>query len=83
MAGGLGFTSNEGEVLKKVGTTSQNSPEGIASIYADIVAGREAEVDVISGSVVCTVQKGDVSAPTHKVIMSIIHVLEGKETRAP
>lgn len=83
VAGGLGLTFDEEEVLEKVRITSQNNPEGITSICADIVAGRKTEVDTISGSVVRAAKKSGVSAPTHEMVVNIIHALEGKETKTP
>ncbi len=78
VAGGLGMKFDEAAVLQKVRSTSENNPEGVTSICADIAAGRKTEVDTISGSVVRASEKCGVLAPTHEMIVNIVHALEGK-----
>ncbi len=76
VAHGLGLEANEEEITEKVRLTSVNSPEGITSICADIRAGRKTEVNTISGSVVRAAKKCKVPAPTHELVVEIIHALE-------
>lgn len=76
VAHGLGLEANEEEITEKVRLTSVNSPEGITSICADIRAGRKTEVNTISGSVVRAAKKCKIPAPTHELIVEIIHALE-------
>lgn len=52
VAHGLGLTADEAAITEKVRSASENSPEGITSICADLRAGRKTEVNTISGSVV-------------------------------
>jgi len=56
--------------------TSVNSPEGITSICADLKAGRKTEVNTISGSVVRASKKCGVPAPTHELIVELVHAME-------
>lgn len=78
VAHGLGLEANEEEIIEKVRLTSVNSPEGITSICADIRAGRKTEVNTISGSVVRASKKCGVPAPTHELIVELIHALEDR-----
>lgn len=78
VANGMGMTFDESSVLERVRTTSRNNPDGITSICADLAAGRKTEVDTISGSVVRAAKKTGVPAPTHEMIVNMIHALEGK-----
>lgn len=78
VAAGLGMNFSEEKVLDKVRKTSQNSPEGITSICMDLSLGRKTEVDTISGSVVRASKKCGVPAPTHEMMVALIHALEEK-----
>ena len=78
VAEGMGMKFDEAAVLEKVRITSENNPEGITSICADLAAGRKTEVDTISGSVVRASGKCGVPAPTHEMIVNIVHAMEGK-----
>lgn len=78
VAHGLGLEADEEEIAQKVKDTSSGSPEGITSICADLRDGRRTEVDTISGSVVRASQKCGVPAPTHEIIVNLVHALEGK-----
>jgi len=79
VAHGLGLEADEAEITEKVRLTSLNSPEGITSICADIRAGRKTEVNTISGSVVRASKKCGVPAPTHELVVELIHALEDRE----
>lgn len=76
VAHGLGLTADEAAITEKVRSTSENSPEGITSIYADLRDGRKTEVNTISGSVVRASQKCGVPAPTHELIVELVHAME-------
>ncbi len=76
VAHGLGLEADEAEITEKVRLTSVNSPEGITSICADLRAGRKTEVNTISGSVVRASQKCGVPAPTHEMIVELVHAME-------
>ena len=78
VAHGLGLDADEAAIAEKVRQTSLNSPEGITSICADLRDGRKTEVDTISGSVVRASKKCGVPAPTHEVIVELVHALEAK-----
>lgn len=76
VAHGLGLEADEAEITEKVKNTSLGSPEGITSICADLRDGRRTEVNTISGSVVRASKKCGVPAPTHEVIVELVHALE-------
>lgn len=78
VASGLGLEFDEEEVLKKVKDVSINSPDGTTSIYADISCGRKTEVDTISGYVVKASRQCGVPAPTHELMVSIVHAMENR-----
>lgn len=62
--------------LEEVEAVCRNSPEGITSIYADISAGRNTEVDTISGSVVRAGIKCGVPTPANSLVVHLIHAME-------
>ncbi len=76
VAHGLGLTADEEKITEKVRLTSVNTPEGITSICADLKAGRKTEVNTISGSVVRASKKCGVPAPTHELIVELVHAME-------
>lgn len=76
VAHGLGLEADEAEITEKVRLTSVNSPEGITSICADLKNGRKTEVNTISGSVVRASKKCGVPAPTHELIVELVHAME-------
>lgn len=79
VAHGLGLTADEAEITEKVRLTSENSPEGITSICADLRDGRRTEVNTISGSVVRASKKCGVPAPTHELIVELVHAMEERQ----
>ena len=79
VAHGLGLSADEGEIKEKVRNTSKNSPEGITSICADLKNGRKTEVETISGSVVRASEKCGIPAPTHALMVELIHAMEERK----
>ena len=79
VAHGLGLKADEAEITEKVRLTSVNNPEGITSICADLRDGRKTEVNTISGSVVSASKKCGVPAPTHEIIVNMVHAMEGRK----
>lgn len=79
VAHGLGLTADEAKITEKVRLTSENSPEGITSICADLRDGRRTEVNTISGSVVRASKKCGVPAPTHELIVELVHAMEERQ----
>ncbi len=74
----LGLEANEKELLEKVKRTSENVPEGITSICADLGKGRKTEVDTISGSVIRAAKKAGVPVPCHEFLVHMVHAMENK-----
>ena len=79
VAHGLGLAADEEAITENVRLTSQNSPEGITSICADLKNGRKTEVNTISGSVVRAAKKCNVPAPTHRLIVELVHAMEDRK----
>lgn len=82
VAHGLGLEADEEAITEKVKHTSEGSPEGITSICADLRDGRRTEVNTISGSVVRASKKCGVPAPTHELIVEMVHAMEDKAAAA-
>lgn len=76
VAHGLGLEADEAEITERIRQTALASPEGITSICADMRDGRRTEVNTISGSVVRASKKCGVPAPSHQMIVNMIHALE-------
>lgn len=66
------------EKIAEVRAVCEKSPAGITSICADIRDGRFTEVDTISGSVVRASKSNGVPAPSHELIVHIVHAMERK-----
>lgn len=80
VAHGLGLEADEEDIAEKVRQTSLGSPEGITSICADLRDGRKTEVNTISGSVVRASEKCGVPAPTHRMIVELVHAMEERRS---
>lgn len=78
VAAGMGMTFDFEEKLREVKAVCDNSPAGLTSIYADLRDGRKTEVDTISGSIVRAGQKCGVPAPSHTLLVQLIHAMESK-----
>ena len=78
VAHAMNLKADEEEICAKVKATSENSPQGITSICADLAKGRRTEVNTISGSVVRAAKKVGVSVPTHETIVELIKAMEDK-----
>ena len=80
VAHGLGLEADEEKIVEEVRLVSVNSPEGITSICADLRAGRKTEVNTISGSVVRASKKCGVPAPTHEMMVEMVHAMEERQS---
>lgn len=78
VAEGEGLSFDVEEKLREVRNVCKNSPNGITSICADLSKGRKTEVDTISGSVVSASQRNGIPAPTHELMVQLVHAMEGK-----
>ena len=79
VARGMGIEFEEAKILESIKNVCINSPNGYTSIYADLRDGRKTEVDTISGFVVKASHKCGVPAPTHELIVEMVHAMEQKE----
>ncbi len=66
------------QVIADVRRVLVNARDGYTSIYADIRDGVPTEVDTISGSVVRTAEQVGIPTPNHRLVVELIHALEGK-----
>jgi 2-dehydropantoate 2-reductase len=81
VAHALGLEADEMKLLDEIKSVSENSPNGVTSICADLRAGRKTEVDTISGSVVRAAKKCSVDVPYHEFIVNAIHAMENYNVR--
>lgn len=79
VAKGLGLDFDEKQIIEDVRSVSVNSPNGFTSIYADLRDGRKTEVDTISGFVVKASKKCGIPAPTHELVVEMVHAMEEKD----
>ena len=79
VAEGEGLHFDADEKIAEVRAVCERNPSGITSICADIRNGRKTEVDTISGSVVAASHRNGISAPTHELIVTLIHALEDRK----
>lgn len=78
VAKALGMDFDYEEKIADVKAVCDNAPKGLTSIYSDIKNGRRTEVDTISGSVVAAGKKVGVPTPTHDMVVTLMHALEGR-----
>lgn len=64
------------EQIERIRKHLNAAPGGYTSVYADLKAGRKTEVDVITGAVVDAAHSYGVCAPTHEMMLSLIHAME-------
>lgn len=78
VARAMGLMADEIEVQKKVKAVIENSPEGITSICADLKNNRKTEIDTISNAVVMAAKQLGVEAPTHVLMVDLVHAMEAR-----
>lgn len=71
-----GLLFDESEQIDRIKNHLKAAPDGYTSIYADLKSGRKTEVDVISGSVVKTAQRHNLSVPASELIVRLVHAME-------
>ena len=76
VAEGEGLHYDLEEKISEVKAVCDNAPNGYTSIYADIRDGRKSEVDTISGSIVKASRRNGVPAPTHCLMVELVHAME-------
>ena len=81
VAHAMGLEADEEKLLDEIKSVSENSPNGITSICADLRAGRKTEVDTISGSVVRAAKKCKIDVPCHEFIVNMIHAMENYNSK--
>lgn len=79
VAKGEGLDFDAAEKIEEVENVCKNAPEGYTSIYADLRDGRKSEVDTISGSIVRASERNGVPAPTHRLMVSLVHAMEDRK----
>ena len=79
VAGGEGIYFDAQETVNEVRGICERNPGGLTSIYADLRDGRRTEVDTISGSVVRASDRNGVPAPSHRMIVHMVHAMEERK----
>ncbi|MDO4546906.1 MAG: 2-dehydropantoate 2-reductase [Clostridia bacterium] len=78
VANALGYPLNGVALTEEIEDRLSKSPMALTSICADIRDGRATEVEFITGTVVREAQRMSVPAPTHEMILMLIHALEDR-----
>ena len=73
-----GYPFRPEDQIRRIWNHLEKAPDGYTSIYADLKAGRITEAPVISGAVVNAAHRLGVSAPTHEIILDLVHAMENK-----
>ena len=73
-----GYPFDAAEQTDRIKKHLQAAPGGYTSIYADLKAGRRTEVDFINGAVVAAAKKRGIPAPTHELIVNLVHAMENR-----
>lgn len=73
-----GLTFDYPTQIKRLEKHLTDNPEGVPSICVDLKLGTLTEVDTISGSVVRAGERLGILTPTHKVLVQLIHAMEGR-----
>jgi 2-dehydropantoate 2-reductase len=79
VASALNLKFDEDEIVERVRQTSLKSPDGLTSIYMDLMKSCRTEVDTISGSVVRAAKRVSVPVPTHEFVVNFVHAMEEKK----
>lgn len=69
------------DVIAHVRAVVGSAPKGFTSIYADLKNGRRTEVDTISGAVVRAAAQAGVQAPSHALMVQLVHAMEEKSAQ--
>lgn len=78
VANGDGMGFDEDEIISEIRGNLGRGRQGITSICADLRDGRKTEVDTISGSVVRASRQNGVPAPSHELMVRLVHAMEDR-----
>ena len=73
-----GMRFDPAKKIEEVRTVCDKSPNGYTSIWADLKNGRKSEVDTISGYVVRASRRNGTAAPTHEMMVHLVHSMEAR-----
>ena len=74
-----GYPFDAKEQIARLQKHLQAAPDGLTSIYADLKSGRRTEADFITGAVVDAARKHGILAPTHELMLKLVHAMEGRK----
>lgn len=74
-----GYPFDAEEQIARIKKHLENAPDGYTSIYADLKAGRITEAPVINGAVVDAAHRFSIPAPTHELVLSLVHAMEERK----
>lgn len=77
VANAMGMSFDANEQIDRLFNHLKKAPEGLTSIYSDLKNGRKTEVDYISGAVVNAALSNNIKAPSHEMIVHMVHAMEG------
>lgn len=73
-----GYPFDVNEQINRLEKHLKAAPSGLTSIYNDLKNGNPTEVSFINGAVVDAAHRLSIPAPTHKLIVSLVHAMEGR-----
>jgi len=73
-----GMDFDPAKKIEEVRAVCDKSPNGYTSIWADLKNGRKSEVDTISGYVVRASHRNGTAAPTHEMMVHLVHSMEAR-----
>ena len=76
-----GYHFDEEEQIERIKNHLLAAKDGITSICADLQNGRSTEIDYISGGVVRAAEKNGVPVPTQKMMVDLVHAMEGRNRK--
>ncbi|MCR5100205.1 MAG: hypothetical protein K6B41_02475 [Butyrivibrio sp.] len=74
-----GCEFNVDEQINRIKKHLEAAPGGYTSIYSDLQNNRKTEVDYISGAVVRAAKKQGRNAPTHEMMVKLVHAMENRK----
>lgn len=73
-----GYLFDVNEQISRLEKHLKAAPSGLTSIYNDLKNGNSTEVSFINGAVVDAAHRLSIPAPTHELMVSLVHAMEGR-----
>lgn len=71
-----GLAATAEQLFATACATAEKTANNYSSMYSDIVAGRDTEIDFISGHILSCARQHGIAAPTHEMLIARIHALK-------